>query len=67
MNYFGKVGIHMAMSSNQLNICDLIMGKKPELEIRNETHQNTDNSSSHEDNSHLWYREHRASQDSPEC
>lgn len=54
MNYFGKVGIHMAMSSNQLNICDLIMGKKPELEIRNETHQNTDNSSSHEDNSHLW-------------
>lgn len=53
MNYFGKVNIHMAMSSSQLDICDLIVGKKPGLEIRRETHQNTGNSSSHEDNSHL--------------
>lgn len=30
----------MAMYSIQLDICDLIMGKKPGLEIRHETHQN---------------------------
>lgn len=53
MNYFSKVGIHMDASSSQLDICDFIMGKKPGLEIRHETHQSTGTSSSHEDNSQL--------------